>query len=327
VKQHVFVVFLVAAALALSGAVLLRPWSRAPRTAPTAPLAVIPAGAAFVGQVDLARLRKTAAGTQLFSRALQSFATPSSTAQFQPLRDVDEIVLAVAGDARVARSGAAPFEPNAVAVVAAGRFRGKAAADAAVEHIRARGGEPVRTRLGSFESVRDLRANGEVAARDGLVVLSDGAYFRAVLAAAEGQRTEGSEVDRTRDRVHVELRRTFGKGAPVIATVTLPEGSLEAALGGDSEIRRSPLALVRSAALRVNVGDTLDVDALFVCESKDDCSGVAKFLVEAKSDLEGAFGATTLLRGFRRIGEQTGPRVELSLSLSPQELNAFLEGD
>ncbi|HEX6278090.1 MAG TPA: hypothetical protein VFZ53_33830 [Polyangiaceae bacterium] len=323
-KQHVFVVFLVAATLALAGVVLLRPWSRAPRTAPTAPLAVIPAGAAFVGQVDLARLRKTAAGTQLFSRALQSFAAPSSSAEFQPLRDVDEIVLAVAGDARVARSGSAPFEPNAAAVVAAGRFRGKAAADAAVEHIRARGGEPVRTRLGSFESVRDLRASGEVAARDGLVVLSDGAYFRAVLAAAEGQRTDGSEVDRTRDRVHVELRRTFGKGAPVIATVTLPEGSLETALG-DREIRRSPLALVRSAALRVNVGDTLDVDALFVCESKDACSGVAKFLVEAKSDLERAFGATTLLLGFRRVGEQTGPRVELSLSLTPSELNALLE--
>jgi hypothetical protein len=328
VKQHAFPAFLVAGALALAGVVLLRPWSRAPRKAPTAPLAVIPAGAAFVGQVDLARLRKTAAGTELFSRALRSFATPASSAEFQPLRDVDEIVVAVAGDARVSPD-APPREKEAVeaVVVAAGRFRGKAAADAAVEHIRARGGEPVRTALGSFESVRDLRGTGEVAARDGLLVLSDGAYFRAVLAAAEGQRPDGSEVERARDRVHVELRRTFGRGAPAIATLTLPEGWLETAFDRDSDVRRSPLALVRSAALRVNVGDTLDLDALFVCASPDDGSRVARFLIDAKSDLERALGSTTALRGLRRVGEQAGARVELSLSLSPSELNALLEGE
>jgi hypothetical protein len=325
VKQHAFVAFLVAGALALAGVVLLRPWSRAAKTPPTAPLAVIPAGAAFVAQIDLARLRKSALGTQLFSRGLRHFAAPTASAAFQPLRDVDEVVVAVAGDARLSRTGAAPFEPNAVAVVAAGRFNGKAAADAAVQGIRARGGEPVRTKLGSFESVRDLRASGEVAARDGLVVLSDGAYLRAVLAAAEGQRTDGSEAERARDRVHVELRRTFGKGAPVTATLTLPDGWLEAMLG-DAEVRRSPLALVRSAALRANAGETLELDALFVCASSDDCARVAKFLIDARSDLERALGHEAL-RGLRRVGEQDGPRVELSLSLSERELSALLEGE
>src|SRR4030095_65120 len=93
------------------------------------------------------------------------------------------------------------FEPNAVAIVATGRFTGKAAADAAVERIRKRGGDPSRTALGSFESVRDLRGTGEVAARDDLIVLSDGAYLRAIIAAAEGHRAGGNEAHRARARV------------------------------------------------------------------------------------------------------------------------------
>jgi hypothetical protein len=278
--------------------VIQKPWSGRPETPRLAPLAVIPAGAAFVMHVDLARLKASAAGTELSRLGWARFAPPGPSAAFQPLRDVDEIVVAVPGSARFSDERNAAFAPDSVAVVASGRFTGKAAADAAVERIRARGGEPSRMTLGSFESVRDIRGTGEVAARDGLVILSDGSYLRylrALLAAAEGKRGDGNESERTRDLVHSELRRTFGGGAPVTATLTLPDGWLEAAFG-DPDVRRSPLALVRSA----NV---------------DDCSRVATFLRDVRKDLESHLGAATVFRRFAESDPAHPERVGTSLSL------------
>jgi hypothetical protein len=281
---------------------------------------VIPAGPAFVLHVDLARLRKSATGAELSKLGLSRLSATSASAAVQPLRDVDEVVLAVPGSARLARNGASVFEPDAVAVVAVGRFAGRAAADAAFQRIRERHGEPVRTRLGSFESVRNLRGGGEVAARDGLVIVSDGAYLRAVLAAAEGQRVVGSEAENTRDRVHAELRRTFGQGAPVTATLTLPEGWLEAALG-DPDVHRSPLALVRAAIVRVDVGDSLDVRVLCVCATADDCSRVQRFLHEARDDLASALGPEPPRI---EVAPERDGRVEFSFALSTNELERAL---
>jgi hypothetical protein len=322
VTSNRFVTFLVLGALALAGLVLAKPWSRAPRAPALAPLAVIPPGPAFVLDIDLARLRENATGAELSTLGLRRFVPSSSSAAFRPFFDVDKIVFSVAGDARIASAGAAsPFEPNAVAVVASGRFTGNAAADTAAERIRARGGKPVRTRLGSFESVRDLEAGGEVAARDGLVVLSDGGYLRAVLNAAEGQRSDGSETERTRDRVHAELRRTFGRDAPVAATLVLPQGWLEAALG-DEEVDRSPLSLVRAAALRLNVTHTVEIDALLVAANAQDGARIAAFVTAARADLERVLGRIGALSRVRQ--KQEGPRVELSLSLTPHEIEELL---
>lgn len=316
--------FLLAGALVFLGAALAirRPWSR-PSAPPIEPLAIIPAGAAFVLDIDLARLRTTKVGNELSELGWTRFSPGRATWEFQPLRDVDEIVVVVPESAALARERKVWFEPDAVAVVAVGRFTGRAAADAAVESIRARGGEPSRTTLGSFESVRDFRGNGEVAARDGLVVLSDGAYLRAVLAAAEGQKRDGSESERTRDRVHSELRRVFGHGAPITATLTLPEGWLEAALG-DPDVHRSPLALVRSAALRVNVNEKLDLYGLLVCASTDDCARVAKFMVDLHGDVERELGSNAALRRWFEVGKQDKERLSFSLSLSLEDVRHYL---
>jgi len=137
-----------------------------------------------------------------------------------------------------------------------------------------------------------------------------------VLAAAEGQRADGNEFERTRDRVHAELRRTFARNAPVTATLTLPEGSLEAALG-DAEVRRSPLALVRSAAVRVDVDDELELRALLLCASSEDCARVRRFLLDARNDLANALEPHPPRA---EIGPESAGRVELSLSLSTSEL-------
>ena len=307
----------------LIGAVLAMRRPSGPAPAPRlAPLAIVPAGAAFVIDVDLARLRTSRTGAELTKLGWARLSASGSSAAFQPLRDVDEVVVAVPGTARRAHERATVFEPDSLAVVAVGRFTGKAAADAAVDRIRARGGDPVRTLLGTFESVRDLRATGEVATRDGLFVLSDGAYLRAVLAAAEGHRSDGNASEKIRDRVHSELRRSFGRGSPITATLTLPEGSLEAALG-DPEVRLSPLSLVRSAAVRIDVGERVDLEALLVCASTDDCTSVAKFLVEVRGDIERALGPNATPR---RFGEIRGneERIEFSLSLTIDDIAGYL---
>jgi hypothetical protein len=323
VKANHFPWFLLAGAVVLVGAVLAmrRPpgQARAPRVAP---LAIVPAGAAFVIDVDLARLRTSRTGAELAKLSWARLSATGSSAVFQPLRDVDEVVVAVPGTARRANERATAFEPDSLAVIAVGRFTGKAAADAAVEGIRARGGDPVRTPLGSFESVRDLRATGEVATRDGLLVLSDGAYLRAVLAAADGHRTDGSASEKIRDRVHTELRRSFGRGAPVTATLTLPEGSLEAALG-DPEVRHSTLSLVRSAALRINVGERIDLEALLVCATAGDCSSVAKFLGEVQDEVERTLGSNAARRPFGEI-RGNKERIELSQSLTIDDIASYL---
>jgi hypothetical protein len=323
VKAQHFHVFLLAGALALVGAVLAMRRPSGPAPAPRlAPLAIVPAGAAFVLDIDLARLRKSKTGKELTKLGWARLAATGSSAAFQPLRDVDEVVVAVPGTARRANERTTVFEPDSLAVVAVGRFTSKAAADAAVDRIRERGGDPVRTPLGSFESVRDLRATGEVATRDGLFVLSDGAYLRAVLAAAEGHRSDGNPSEKIRDRVHAELRRSFGRGAPITATLTLPEGSLEAALG-DPEVRLSPLSLVRSAAVRINVGERIDLDALLVCATADDCTSVAKFLVEVQGDIEHALGSNAAPR---RLGEirENKERIEFSLPLTIDDIAGYL---
>ena len=322
-RHYHFILLALSLAFLTAALVVQKPWSDRPKTPALAPLAVIPAGAAFVIDVDLAGLKKSAAGTELSRLGWARFAPAASSVEFQPLRDVDEIVVAVPGSARLAHERNASFEPDAVAVVASGRFTGKAAADAAVERIRSHGGEPSRTTLGSFESVRDLRGTGEVAARDGLVILSDGSYLRAVLTAAEGKRGDGNESERTRDRVHSELRRTFGGGAPVTATLTLPDGWLEAAFG-DPDARRSPLALVRSAAARVTVEKKLDVDVLLVCSNADDCSRVAAFLRDARADLERGLGTASVFRRFAESDPRHPERLETSLSLPLGDVERLL---
>jgi hypothetical protein len=324
VKKRRYHLVVLALALAVLGAAFIvkKPWVSAPKAPRLSPLAIIPAGPAFVLHVDLARLRDSKAGAEL-SRLGWARYSPNANWSFQPLRDVDELVIAVPGDARFGRERGASFEPDAVALVASGKFSSRAVTDAAVERIRARGGEPLVTRVGSFDSVRDLKGNGEVATRDGLVVLSDGAYSRAVIAAAEGHRSDGTELERTRDRVHAELRRSFGRGAPITATLTLPSGWLESAFGSP-DAARSPLSLVRSAAVRVTVTERLELQGLLMCANAPDCSRVARFFVDAHGDLEAALGSDATLRHFREIGKQDGDRVELALSLGLDEVAKFL---
>lgn len=264
-------------ALVVAIGVILRFVPRSPATVVRAPvrrpLEIIPAGAAFVLSADLVALRANPLARRVFAERLRSLAAAPKDCGLDPVNDLDEIVIAVQ-DARALGELDRPFGSGGLAVVAGGKFRTAAVSECAAASIRARGGDPVLTPIGSFVGVRDRKRGGaEIVARDGLLVVSEGAYLRALLDAADGKGAEGGDLERTRDRLHGELRRRLGDDTPVRATLSLPPGWLEQTLR-DPEASASPLSKLRSAAAGVKLGTALSVNALLVSESAADSAAL-----------------------------------------------------
>jgi hypothetical protein len=319
---------LLVAVLALIALVVLNPREpsvvKPSRTTAIRPLALVPPGAAFVMTVDVARLRASPFAPAFARLGLTELLGTTDACRFDPLRELTELVVASAGlpaGATFTTPGA-PEEPSApAAVIGTGRFAGRAVAACASARIAARGGKASVTTLGGFSSVRDRELPAEVAARDGLVVLSEGRYLREIVDLAEGQSSDGDELERLRDHLHTELRRTFGRGAPVLATVVVPEGWLSRAFG--PEAQASPLATIRSAALRVEVGEHVAIGAFLGCMSEKDCAEVAEFLQEttrSAAPLLGPDGARVL--GAVSIRSER-EHIELSLTLTAADLVAL----
>jgi hypothetical protein len=264
-------------ALVVAIGVILRFVPRSPTTVVRPPvrrpLEIVPAGAAFVLSADLVALRASPLARRVFAERLRSMAAAPKGCGLDPVNDLDEIVIAVQ-DARALGELERPFGSGGLAVVASGKFRTAAVSECAAASIRARGGDPVLTPIGSFVGVRDRKRGGaEIVARDGLLVVSEGAYLRALLDAADGKGAEGADLERTRDRLHGELRRRLGEDTPVRATLSLPPGWLEQALR-DPEASASPLSKLRSAAAGVKLGSALSVHALLVSESAADSAAL-----------------------------------------------------
>jgi len=312
------VIHLVTLVLALAAIVFVttrrdtRVVARAPQVHP---LSLVPPGPAFVASLDLGRIRKTDAGMLLEHADLGGLIGTSKDCSFDPVRDLDRIIVTSAE-----ATESAPGAPSAggLALIASGRFSAKQVIACAVARIRSRGGEPTVTPGGSFERVIDRRAEGEVAVRDGLLVISDGPYLAAILRIAAGEEPHGSEADRTRDRLHVELRRTFGRGAPLVTTVIVPAGFVTRTFG--EEAARSPLASIRSAALRAEVGERVVIGAFLGCANADDCGKLEAFLLETRRDVAPLFEGTERRLLDAIVVRQSGERIELRLELSFAEL-------
>jgi hypothetical protein len=311
---------ILAAAIVALAVVLTRRGTAPTRSGitPAQPLAVIPPGAAFVLTADLARLRTTAAGRALAEAAWKELDPGRTPCGFEPLRDVDQVALAVPS-AGLAATGA---DATDIVVVASGRFVAAVVADCVAQKITSRGGDVVRTGIGSFIAVRDRKSSGEIAVRNGLLVLSGGAYLRRVLDAAEGHAHTGNELERASDALHTELRRSFGKSAPLIATLALPAGWLERAVD-DPEAARSPLAQLRSAALRAEVADRLTWNALLACEAADGCAAVERFLAGARSDLTLLLGPSVGAELSRVHMQRREARIELAGVLTLEQLRSL----
>jgi hypothetical protein len=147
-----------------------------------------------------------AVGNDLSGFGAEQLRGVSATCGFEPLLAVRQVALAMpfsAGD----DSG------TDFALIASTSLGVSQVVDCAEKVLRKRGGQPVVGRVGAFSTLHDAqRPLGEVGVRqDGLLVLSGGAYFRAVLDAASGIR-QSSETARLRDQLHAQLRRSLGPG-------------------------------------------------------------------------------------------------------------------
>jgi hypothetical protein len=302
--------FLLAAAI-IAGAALLFTFDRTPKVpdAPSLePLSLVPPGPAFVLTLDITALRANPAAEAFLGAELERLDAGTGGPAW------GECVPKLNRD--VARVAVAGTSPASFAVIASGRFQKGAALACAQASVG--NGAAIRTTIGSFETLRDPKKKGELAARDGLLVVSEGDYFRAVLDRAEARREAPAAPDE-RDRLHAELRRTVGQGAPVIATVVLPRGWLASSLG-DPEAERSPLAAIRTLALRANVTNAAELAGTIACENEPDATRLEHFFATLRADLgaerlEGALSLLTALKVVRR-----GALLEFSGRLSPDDL-------
>jgi hypothetical protein len=311
-----------AGCLAAAGAALVlghgsrEPGADVPSVA--SPLAVIPPGPALVVNVDPWRLTQGSARDALVREGANLFGMGGGECEVSTLLGARQLALSVAG-----RNGARPSADLEIALVASGDFDPEKVGACAEHAISRRKGQAVRTRIGSFLTVRDQgRTSGEVAVRKrGPLVLSGGAYLRSILDLADGKAAHPSALEEARDALHRTLREGFGRDAPLVATLTLPPGWLEAYLG-DPEARLSPLAKLRSAALRVEpAGDGYLAEALLVHEDARAAEEVEAFLRELLDD----FGPLVEQRTSARVRAQLAPRREgdklkLSVHLTREEI-------
>jgi hypothetical protein len=287
------------------------------------PLAVIPPGAALVASLDLSRLGASPAGAELVKRGATILGLGSEDCAARTLQRTQSIALSVEG----VGDEPAHVDSSELALIASGEFDSAAVARCAEQTLLKRKGRPVRTTIGSFVTVRDQRGpSGEVAVRDGgPLVISNGRYLREILESAEGKPRTATELERTRDALHAELRNSFGRDAPVIATITLPGGWLERMLA-DREARLSPLSELRSAALRVEpAGDGFVLEALLTHGSPEAASQVEALLTE----LAAAFRPWLEQHAGARVAgqlsaERSLAQLKFSVHLTREELERLL---
>ena len=285
------------------------------------PLSLIPPGSAFLLSADLRALARAPLGAFIAERLGRSAGASklAQTCGFDPLARLDQLALSVPS-----ANLTTPGHPEDFGIVASGHFRAGEIARCASTAISARGGEPIQTKLGSFDSLRDRSASsGEIAAKDGLLVVSGGSYFRELLDSAE-QPAEARKPD-VRDTRHAELRRALGP-APLLASWLLAEGWFARVAGDDTNARLSPLSALKSMAARVDVGKTANLLVLLECADGEGASRVANLLNDLRSSL-GALPLDPKLAGLaaRIAVSRSGARLELGLELEQAELSAVLD--
>ena len=280
------------------------------------PLALIPPGSAFILSVDVRALASAPLGAFIAERLGRSAGASklAETCGFDPLLRLDQLALSIP-----TANLAADAHPD-FGVIANGRFTAAEITRCASIAINARGGEAVRSKLDSFETVRDRNgSSGEIAAKDGLVVVSGGSYFRELLNSAEGGL--GNLTQRSaRGLQHAELRRALG-GGPLLATWLLGEGWFERVAGSDVNARLSPLSALKQLGARVNVAETAQLSVLLECTDSAGAERIATLLHELQSSLD-ALPLDPALRAIaKRITlSQREARLSLELALNRAEL-------
>lgn len=234
-------------------------------------IAAVPPGPALLVTVDLAalpprvvsELLRAGAGSLLGVRALCGF---------EPLLTFERLVLAMP----VSPAGQNPD----FALIAATSLRPEPALRCAEAVIRKRGGAPVRSRSATFDTVRDqARPLGVIAIRnDGLLVLSGGDYFQAVVAAATGT-SVADEAARVRNEVHARVRRELGQNQLLLSAL------------GESWL---PLTGVQALGAGLELGRDVQLRGALYCASTAACHDARELLGRVLADTSREPGLASL---------------------------------
>ena len=283
-------------------------------------LVLLPPGAAFVLTADVRQLQRAPLGELLAQRLgnLGRTAELGKACGFDPLARLDQLLLAVPS-----ADLAAQEHPEDFGIVAQGRFTGVEIVRCARAVIGKRGGEAIETRLGSFQSLRDRKSSGEVAAKDGTLIVSGGSYFRELLDAAEGH---GVGPRAASDARHSELRRALGRGS-IVATWLLDAHWFERVAGDATNARLSPLAALQAVAARIDIDvqGGARIRLLLDCADAEAATRIALLLTELRSSLH-ALPLDAAVSGLaeRVTVSQAGARLTLGVAPSRVELTALL---
>jgi hypothetical protein len=309
-------------ALAAAGFVLAPGKPARTAVAPLHPLAAVPAGAAFVVTLDLARLRRHDLGATLAGpgREIPGLGRLEDLCGFDPTSRIRHLALALPHSPQsVASDGGAEFGLAVTGTFEAGRL-----AECAGAVIARRGGTPVVSRVGTFVSVRDRtgRSKGEIAIReDGLVLLGGGTYLRNMIDAAGG-----TLPSLRRDERHRALRRGVGADGAVVATWVPPAGWLERWLG-TPDSKTTPWAHVRAAALRLDLSSGLGARLMIGCKTPSACQQIAQALDGLRGDVAApAAGSGPFAAMAKRTRLASTPQeVRVEISLTPDELALLID--
>jgi hypothetical protein len=263
-------------------------------------LGAVPAGPELLLTADVVGLGNDAA-RELLQAGGGAFLGLRELCGFEPLLGLRRIALAMP-----------PGEPaeaaSDFALIAETTFETEPVLRCAEAAIRKRGGNPVRSTLGAFTSVRDQgKPLGEVAIRgDGLFVLSGGKYFRDVIDSASGTRHE-DETAGLRARVHAAVRRKLG---PSQLTISLLVGP------------RLPLPGVQALGLGLSVRNELELRGYVVCPSAPGCGEAASLIGNLRDEAAKDSG----LAGLAKITVvQHDQQLEISGKLPRTELAPLLK--
>ncbi len=288
-----------------------------PRRASIDVTEVFPSGAALLLTADLSAWRDSELGRAIFS------ATPLGEVERACVGDPTAPARAVAL-AVPSRALAGPEAEVELGLAAVGDFDAAAVADCAAAIVRLHGGDPVRTTLGGFLTVRARggASEGEVAARDGgPVLLSGGRYLRDMIDAAEGR----SPSLRSEAR-HRALREAVGVDAALVVSWIAPaEG--EALVEAVTDAPVDALDHVRAIAARIRLVPRFDLRVLLWCDTAAPCHDLARALNARLQDASSPVARAWL--GFD-LGQRArvtadGDRVTLAVSLEPGEARRLVE--
>ncbi len=275
-------------------------------------LGAVPQDVVLLVTVDADALRKSAWGESVLTqgRNLQGLGSIDELCQDSPLQHLKELALFV--------PKVKDDEPLDVGVVAQGSFDLELTLACIERVVRARGGDPIHSKLGSFSSVRDRGSTrGEIALRPyGPLLLGEGRTLRVAVDTAEGRNPNVRSSE-----AHSGLRHEVGEHA-LVTSLLLPPGWLTR-MTGLEVARASPLAQVRAAAIGVDFSP-VRIDVVLGCGAENLATEVARILVGFSKDPGGLIEldlGRNPLDNAKIVAR--GRTVRMQLALSPEDLHVL----